>query len=1030
MPEGVGAPPVAVDPPTTPSAPVPKATTVTVTTVAQLIAEINNANAQLAPYNGANTIVLADGNYDLASVNHWWYGPTGLPPIRSDITIRNDGNGATIRRVSASPMRLFYVSGGNTAVGPPGAGVLRLINVTLSGGLARGGAGGANSGGGGGLGAGGAIYNQGSVELYRVTLTGNAAVGGAGGSDDGVANESAGGGGMGGDGASAIPGGGVFGRSAGGGGMGGNGGLLTGTSNGGSGGGGIAQSVRPGDTAVAGGPPTASTTGGVGGGSGGAGGNGGATGQPGALGGGGGGNGAGSTGPGGPGGIGGGAGGGNTDSIGGFGGGAGNCNASSRGGFGGASGSGGASPIGDLGFGGGGGGAVASGSQPGGYGGGSSTSNSYSGGGGAGLGGAIFNDAGTLTLANATLVGNSATGGAGGAAFSAGGAGGGAGFGGAIFNRSGNVVLTHVTIASNTVVGGLGTVAASSTDNGRAAGGAIYHLGINLGPIGARSTSASAAASLTIGNSVLANNIGGSDLETHNLATSFGGATVTLTYAGANIVETRNSVGTVTTTGAVPLAVDPQIQAALRSNGAPPGAPQTLFPVAASSPLINAGNAALVVDPPFNDSPVALDQRGAGFARIAGPGAAPNPDLGAVEVQYPVGIAIGGATPFGAACVPGAASRSYGVAYTNYASLAHSASLQATGSATANVSNTGAGPLVNVQLGSLDVPVRGTLGITIPAGVAANAGGSADVAAGGGGGASLAANATAFNIARTPTATIGAPSVSEICPGDSVDFPVAFADADAVSLTAAGVIVTGDSPTVQVSGTGVAARSISLSGVVAPVRIALLAGAATNLGCPSAPTAQSVEVPVLPTPNVVPQTPAAICSGGTTAITLASTPPGANFTWTAALGAGATTGFTAGSGPSINQTLAGAGRVDYTVSPTLTGCPGPPRVISQSVSAPVIATASLPDGGPGIAYDQTLLATGLLGNAVFSIASGALPNGLVLSPSGQITGTPTLAGQFTFSVQLADAGAPACTTGRNFTIRITDAVFADGFESP
>jgi hypothetical protein len=781
---------------------------------------------------------------------------------------------------------------------------------------------------------------------------------------------------------------------------------------------------------VNGGSPTSATTGGVGGGSGAAGGNGGLGGGQGGLGGGGGGNGTSSSVPGGPGGIGGGAGGGNTDSNGGFGGGGGNCNANSRGGFGAGSGSGGANPTGDLGFGGGGGGAVASGSQPGGYGGGDSTSNSYSGGGGAGLGGAIFNDAGAVTIANSTLAGNTAIGGEAGAAFGVGGAGGGAGYGGAIFNRSGTLVLTNATLASNSVAGGVGTVASTTADNGAAAGGAIYHLGISLGPVGPRSTSASSTASLTLGNSVLANSSGGTDLELHNLTTSVGPATASVTYAGPNLVESPATVGTVTTSGPLPLAVDPQIQASLQSNGAPAGAPQSLFPLSASSPVINAGSNALVVNPPFADSPVALDQRGAGYARIASASGVPTVDLGAVEVQYPVGIAISGASPAGMACVPGAVGRNYSVSYTNFATLAHATTTSATGSASASVNSSGAGGLINVQFAGLDVPVRGTLGFSIPAGVASNAGGSADSTAGGGGGASAAANATAFGIARTPTVAIGAPSAGSVCAGGTASFPVTIVNADAIPLSQAQVSVIGATSSVQVTGSGLAARTVTLIGITAPVRIALAPGAATNVGCPSAATPQSAEVGLLPTPSVNAVTPAPICGGSATSIALTSTPTGASFNWTATLAGGATTGFAAGSGTGIAQTLNGAGQVDYAVTATLAGCPGPVRVITQSVSQPVITTATLPDSGPGVSYAQQLQASGLLGNATYTLASGALPNGLTLGGSGLVSGIPTVEGLFNFSVQVADAAAPGCTTSRAYSIRVANLLFRDGFEAP
>ena len=72
-----------------------------------LVGAIDQANAA----GGSNVVQLGSGCvYTLTAVNNYWYGPNGLPPIASDITI--DGNGATIARsqVSGTPaFRLFFV---------------------------------------------------------------------------------------------------------------------------------------------------------------------------------------------------------------------------------------------------------------------------------------------------------------------------------------------------------------------------------------------------------------------------------------------------------------------------------------------------------------------------------------------------------------------------------------------------------------------------------------------------------------------------------------------------------------------------------------------------------------------------------------------------------------------------------------------------------------------------------------------------------------------------------------------------------
>ncbi|MCL2143671.1 MAG: putative Ig domain-containing protein, partial [Methanomassiliicoccaceae archaeon] len=68
--------------------------------------------------------------------------------------------------------------------------------------------------------------------------------------------------------------------------------------------------------------------------------------------------------------------------------------------------------------------------------------------------------------------------------------------------------------------------------------------------------------------------------------------------------------------------------------------------------------------------------------------------------------------------------------------------------------------------------------------------------------------------------------------------------------------------------------------------------------------------------------------------------------------------------------------------------------------APTITYAStaLPDGLVGAAYSETLTADGDA-TIVWTVDSGALPDGLALSPAGVISGTPTANGTFNFDVK-------------------------------
>ncbi len=86
---------------------------------------------------------------------------------------------------------------------------------------------------------------------------------------------------------------------------------------------------------------------------------------------------------------------------------------------------------------------------------------------------------------------------------------------------------------------------------------------------------------------------------------------------------------------------------------------------------------------------------------------------------------------------------------------------------------------------------------------------------------------------------------------------------------------------------------------------------------------------------------------------------------------------------------------------------------------PAITTTTLPAGTEGLAYSQTVAASGGLGTLTFSISTGSLPTGLTMSSGGVISGTPTGPnGTANFTVQVRDQSSPVQTGTKALSILI------------
>lgn len=134
-------------------------------------------------------------------------------------------------------------------------------------------------------------------------------------------------------------------------------------------------------------------------------------------------------------------------------------------------------------------------------------------------------------------------------------------------------------------------------------------------------------------------------------------------------------------------------------------------------------------------------------------------------------------------------------------------------------------------------------------------------------------------------------------------------------------------------------------------------------------------------------------------------------------------GLTLNSGV-LSGTPTAAGTFNFTVQATDTHNYAGTRAYSVTIAPPTIALApaTLPGGSTGVAYSQTVSASGGTAPYSYAVTAGALPVGLTLAPStGAITGTPTTAATSNFTITATDSttgtGAPF-TASKAYTVTI------------
>src|SRR5881296_1658512 len=254
------------------------------------------------------------------------------------------------------------------------------------------------------------------------------------------------------------------------------------------------------------------------------------------------------------------------------------------------------------------------------------------------------------------------------------------------------------------------------------------------------------------------------------------------------------------------------------------------------------------------------------------------------------------------------------------------------------------------------------------------------------------------------------------------------------SQLSGGTVGTTYSATLSASG-GTSPYSWSVSSGTLPTGLSLsssgtLSGTPTVAGAfpftvavkdaASASASASLSINVVSIPPL--QVTSSQLSGGTVGTTYSATLNASGgtspYSWSVSSGT-LPTGLSLSSSGTLSGTPTVAGAFPFTVAVKDTASASASASLSinvASVSPLQITSSQLPGGTVSSAYSATLSASGGTSPYSWSVSSGTLPTGLSLSSSGALSGTPTVAGSFPFTVAVKDAASASASASLGINV--------------